>query len=78
MNIRLPRPLQRMLLDILIVALLYLLVEFARTQEEPVTDWLEWMKAAGFGMLYRVTPELIQILGTFRARTQEVIIGEPE
>ena len=59
---------RRMLLDIVIVGLLYLLVEFARTEQEPVSDWTEWMRAAGFGVLYRVTPELIQVLGTVRAR----------
>lgn len=68
---------RRMALDIVIVGLLYLLVEFARTEEQPVSDWAEWLKAAGFGALYRVTPELIQVLGTVRARLgSQPVIGE--
>lgn len=58
---------RRMLIDIAIVGLLYLLVEFARTETQPVTSWAEWLKAAGFGVLYRVTPEMVQWLGVLRA-----------
>ena len=68
---------RRMALDIVIVGLLYLLVEFARTEEQPVSSWYEWAKAAFFGVLYRVTPELIQMLGTVRARLgSQPVIGE--
>lgn len=55
--------------DLLIIASLYLLMEFASTQSEPVTDWAEWAKGAGMGVAYRLAPSLISALARLRDGT---------
>lgn len=63
MNIR------RLAIDIAIVMVLYVLVEFGRTQEVRPDDWSTWGWGVIMGALYRATPELITWLGALRTRT---------
>ena len=56
------------IIDILIIVAVFMLVEFARTQTEPVTDWGVWLRAVGMGALYKAVPPLLGLLGAMRAR----------
>ncbi len=63
---------RRSIIDIGIVLALYVLVEFTRTQEQPVTDWATWGRGLSMGVLYRAAPELLTVLGALRAK-----VGSP-
>lgn len=56
------------LIDILILVVLYMAIEFGRTEQQPVTDWAAWLRAVGMGALYKSVPPLVQYLGLLRAK----------
>ncbi|MBK7086904.1 MAG: hypothetical protein IPH53_20560 [Flavobacteriales bacterium] len=54
------------IVDVLIVVLLYVLVEFTRTESVAPTDWSTWFWGAVMGGAYRAAPEIITFLGKLR------------
>ena len=56
------------LIDIAIIVAVFMVVEFGRTQSEPVTDWVVWLRAVGMGALYKAVPPVLGLLGTMRTR----------
>lgn len=70
---------QAFVADLLIIAILYLLVEFIRTEQEPVTDWATWFRGVGMGVLYRLAPVVLSVLAQMRAGTlfgSDEVIGD--
>ena len=59
-----------------------LLAAFIATQNTPVEDWHEWVKAIGIGAGYKVAPEFLQYLLLLRAKygnpQPEPMIGRRE
>lgn len=56
------------LIDIAIIVAVFMVVEFSRTQAEPVTDWAAWLRAVGMGALYKAVPPALGVLGSLRTR----------
>lgn len=66
-------------IDMLTVTAIYMLAAFIATQNTPVEDWHEWVRAIGIGAGYKVAPELLQALLLLRAKygsQPDVVIGE--
>lgn len=55
-------------IDIVIIMVVYMLVQFASTQDQPVTDWVIWVKATGMAALYKAVPPAIGLLGSIRTK----------
>lgn len=71
-RIHIPAEIRRMVIDIAIVSALYLLAQVALIEHNRPTDWTDWAMAIGAGIVARITPELVQLLGVLRQR-----YGEP-
>lgn len=54
--------------DVAIVVLLYVLVEFVRTEAVRPADWSTWFWGVVMGGAYRAAPEIITLLGKLRGR----------
>ena len=54
--------------DLALVGISYMGIEFMRTQSEPVTDWRNWATGVGIGVLYKVIPSGLTLLGSIRTK----------
>lgn len=59
---------QGQVIDVAIVVLLYVLVEFGRTESVKPADWSTWGWGLVMGGLYRAAPEVITLLSKLRTR----------
>ncbi len=56
------------LYDLALVGISYMGIEFMRTQSEPVTDWKNWATGVSIGVLYKIIPPGLMLLGNIRER----------
>ena len=64
-------------IDMATVTAIYMLAAFIATQNTPVEDWREWLKAIGTGAGYKIAPEILQYLSLLRAKYGRVPLSAP-